>query len=136
MGEPITHSTQYGDYNGTLSIDKADGRELLQLLGKKVGLSRGYYPVGFSVSALGGGLQAGHRWSLIVYAVDSQIATDENELREYARKKVGSVPVFEFSVQLEPSDLADLLIQGIKRFSMLATTRSLEGMTLERLENN
>ena len=32
MSETIVASTQYGDFNGTLSIDQADGRDLLRLL--------------------------------------------------------------------------------------------------------
>ncbi len=135
MAEEIVASTQYGDFKGTVSIDQADGRELLQLLAAKAKVPTGYYPVGFSVTVISGGLQPGHRFSLTVYAVDAQIAVTGNELFEYARQH-DSVRVFEFRESMEPVGLADLILQGIKRFNMVAATRQIQGKPMALLQDS
>ena len=126
MSETIVASTQYGDFKGTLSIDQADGRDLLRLLAARAKVPKGYCPVGFSVAAVGGGGHPGHRWYLTVFAVDVQIAATGQEL----------VPVFEFREPMQPSELAELLVQGMKRFSMVATTRLMEGKPMMLLDNH
>lgn len=135
MTEPIVAGTQYGDFKGTLSIDQADGRDLLRLLAARAKVPKGYCPVGFSVAAAGGGGHPGQGWYLTVYAVDAQIAVTGQELVEYARQN-DRVPVFEFREPMQPSELAALLVQGMKRFDMVATTRSLEGKPMVLLRNN
>jgi len=135
MSETIVASTQYGDFKGTLSIDQADGRDLLRLLAARAKVPKGYCPVGFSVAAVGGGGHPGHGWYLTVFAVDAQIAVTGQELVAYAREN-DRVPVFEFREPMQPSELAELLVQGMKRFSMVATTRLMEGKPMMLLEDN
>jgi len=135
VSEPIVASTQYGDFKGTVSIDQADGRDLLRLLAARAKVPKGYCPVGFSVTAVGGGAHPGQRWYLTVFAVDAQIAVMGQELVTYAREN-DRVPVFEFREPVQPSELAELLVQGMKRFSMVATTRLTEGKPMMLLENN
>jgi hypothetical protein len=134
MSEPIVASTQYGDFKGTVSIDQADGRDLLRLLAARAKVPKGYYPVGFSVTAVGGGAHPGQRWYLTVFAVDAQIAVTGQELATYARKN-DRVPVFGFREPVQPSELAELLAQGIKRFSVVAATRLMKGKPMVLLED-
>jgi hypothetical protein len=129
MSEPIVASTQYGDFKGTVSIDQADGRDLLRLLAARAKVPKGYCPVGFSVTG------ARQRWYLTVFAVDGQIAVTRQELATYAREN-GRVPVFEFREPVQPSELAELLAQGIKRLCVVAATRLMEGKPMVLLEDN
>lgn len=135
MSEPIVVSTHYGDFKGTVSIDQADGRDLLRLLAARAKVPKGYCPVGFSVAAIGGGIHPGQRWYLTVFAVDGQIAVTGQELATYAREN-GRVPVFEFREPVQPSELAELLAQGIKRLCVVAATRLMEGRPMVLLEDN
>ena len=134
MAWPIVASTQYGDFKGTVSIDEVDGVELLQLLRKRAKVARDYWPVGFSVAAVGTGRHPEHSWHLTVYAVDAQIAAGGQGIADYAQQN-DRVPVFEFSEMIAPSELAELLMKSIKRFEMVAATRLLEGKPMVRLDD-
>jgi hypothetical protein len=70
-----------------------------------------------------------------VFAVDAQIAVTGQELVEYTRQN-DRVSVFEFREAMEPTELAGLLVQGMKRFSTVAATRLLEGKPMVLLEDN
>lgn len=132
---PIVAATQYGDFKGTVSIDEADHSELLPLLAEKVNMPRGYCPVGFSIDADRAGAKPGHYYSLIVYAVDAQVAVTGQELINYVRQN-DHVPVFEFRNKIELADFTKLMLEGVKRFSMVAATRQLERKPMVMLDNN
>jgi hypothetical protein len=130
MSELVVASTHYGDFRGTASIDQADGEHLLRLLAAKVGLPKGYSPVGFSVSAAvtKTGDERTTFYHLTVYATDRQVMVAESgkSVDEYLSEH-GDVPVFGFSPseEIEAADLAELFLRGVKEFNMVLQTRQL-----------
>jgi hypothetical protein len=134
MAEPVSASLQYDDFKGTVCIDEAESRNLLQVLKGKADVPKGYWPVGFgifgSTDAYGK-----HGFQLTVYAVDAEVALTGDELRKYAHEHDG-VPVFRFNVHIEPEELAGLLLPAIKRLQLVVATKAIEGKPMLLLEDN
>lgn len=128
---PIVASTHYGDFKGTVSIDEAGYSELLRLLGQKVSVPEGYRPVGFSIYAEPG---PGHLWHLTVYSVDVQSLAGR-VLTDYASEH-DHIPVFEQRESIEAAEVAELFVEGVKEFSMVAATRELARKPMVKLDNN
>lgn len=140
MVEPINPSTQYGDYKGRASIDEAEGGDLLFRLARKADVPKGYWPVGFKLSATKERHvpnQTERDWflHLAVYAVDASIAGGGDELAEYA-KRHDTVPVFGFDATIEPAELLDLLASAVKRVSVVMATRSIGDTSMVLLDDN
>jgi hypothetical protein len=122
MSNPVGPSTQYGDFKGTVSIDQADGGDLLRALAPLANVPRDYTPVGFNTSGISGGGRPGHGFTLTVYAVDGSNYGDTDELRKTAQS-TGKVTVFSFREKVDAGKLAALILQHVKRFSIIAQTR-------------
>ena len=135
MSVPVVASAHYGDFKGTVSIDQADGKDLLRLLAEKVKMPKEYCPVGFSVGVAGGGGLPGHSFYLTVYATDSQVVMTEigEKLDEYLRQHP-SVPVFQFRKSMKGTALAKLLLSGIKILDVVAQARQLRDRPMALLE--
>lgn len=131
---PIVASTHYGDFKGTVSIDQADFSEVLRLLEQKVTVPDGYRLVGFSIDAWGRNPGRGHFWHLTVYSVDVQSLAGR-VLTDYASEH-DHIPVFECHASIEAAEVAALLVEGVKEFSMVAATRELERKPMVKLDNN
>lgn len=139
MAEPINTSTHYGDYKGRVSIDEAEGGDLLFRLAGKVKVPKGYWPVGFSVSAakerhVPNQTERGWFLHLTVYVVDASIACGANDLAKYA-KEHEHVPVFPFDAEIEPAELLDLFASAVKRVSAVMATRNIDETPMAMLDN-
>lgn len=140
MAEPINTTTQYGDHKGRLSIDEAEAGDLLIHLASKAAVPKGYWPVGFKVSAAKERrvpTQSERGWflHLTVYAVDSSIACGANELAQYANEHK-NIPVFPFDSEIEPSELLDLFASAVKRVSTVMQTRNIGETPMVTLDDN
>ena len=127
MSEPIVATTQYGDLKGTVSADNADHGELLTAIAAKAGMPKGYFPVGFQMSA------TGHRFHATVYAVDAQVAVTPDELTAHAKGR-DDLPVFAFRSTIEPAAFLELLA-STKRLSIVAQLRSISDVPMVELHN-
>ncbi len=140
MAEPINTSTHYGDFKGRVSIDEADGVDLLFRLARKAEVPKGYRPVGFSVSAakerhVPRQTERGFFLHLTVYAVDASIACGADEVATYA-KEHEYVPVFPFDAEVEPAELLELFALAVKRVGVVMATRSIDGTPMAMLDDN
>lgn len=140
MAEPINPSTQYGDYKGWVSIDEAEGGDLLFRLARKADVPKGYWPAGFKLSAakerrISNQAERGWFLRLTVYAVDASIASGADELAEYA-KGHDKVPVFGFDATIEPAELLDLFASAVKRVSVVMATRNIGETLMVLLDDN
>ncbi len=126
MSDAITAATQYGDFKGTVSMDEAEAGKALRRLARCAPPPAGHLPVAFAVRATAGGSRRELRWTLTVYSVDADAHGTPDAMAAHARGG-GSFPVRESMAEIGAAELAEVLLGGIKRLHIVASSRNLRG---------
>jgi hypothetical protein len=119
MNDPMIAHTQYGDYKGGASADKADDKNIMELA-QLLKVPKSFWPIGFDFLVSDSSTSEAE---VSIYAVDAaEYGSGIDSINQKASAKGGALPVIRFSRRISLSELFSFF----KRFHVTAFNKALK----------